>query len=67
MGGGGMSDHDFGPEVGDPLPTTSVWDRVNRVGEFDAPEPLDDNPLWEWYLIDRAEHDAHAGDGGADE
>ena len=56
-----MSDWDFGPEVGDPLPTTSIQDRINAlgVGELAAPEPMDDGPLWERYLIDRAEHEAH--------
>ena len=58
-----MSDWDFGPEVGDPLPTDSVWDRLDRVGaDVRACEPIDDGPLWDRYLSDRAEHDAHAGD-----
>ena len=57
-----VSDFDFGPEVGDPLPDTSMWDRLDRVGEMDAVEPIDDGPLWDRYLTDRAEHDAHAGD-----
>ncbi len=55
-----MSDWDFGPEVGDPLPTTSIQDRIAAVGEFAAPEPIDDGAMWERYLIDRAEHEAHA-------